>query len=164
MRKRKEQNERDIIVEFLQQKALHLYQTTPGLLEVRYAEDPDRIIMTFSKNPEKEFKLTHKGKEIKTEIEVKSTSETISVSGQKDGKPVIEKVEPIQDRKIQDENTPKTQGDPIPESVPDFLTKEQQRSLGINEVLKPPFENAKAPNKSSFEKWQDRHKAIKRGS
>ena len=148
-----DQVDRKFILNYLQSHSLNLFKKIGNLHDVRFEDDPARIVMVVVPGPSGVVeipKLIHENIEIPVEVEEKRPSSVTLVANTLDNESAI----------VSDNENEKPEED---ETYHRSIEGKAAEVLGITEALGPHSANNPplAKNSEAYEAWLKRHPAVK---
>jgi len=127
--------DKKLVLAFLQKKSWDLRKTIPGVVDIRFEDDPPRVIFAAASSEVKIPELEYNGVKIDSELEVRAATKTGTVSVGEDGSE-----DGAYHRSISGEGA---------------------KVLGVTEAMGP-HSSKEAKQRAAYEAWLKRHPGIKR--
>jgi len=144
---------KEFVLNYLQKNSLDLYKKIDGVRDIRFENDPPRIVMVVIPGPNgieamETPTLIHNGVELTVELEAKKPSSVIvgeNVTENKDSAIITE------DEKFRGED----------EVFHRSITGQAAKTLGVTEALGPHSMDTAAKHRKAYEAWLKRHPIVK---
>jgi hypothetical protein len=142
--------DKKFILDYIQNNALDLYGKMNNLLDIRFEDDPPRVVMVVMPVPgglsTKAPELVHNGVKLEVEVEFRKPTSVMLGENESTENSII----------TEDENS-KNEDEIYHRSI----TGKAAEILGITEALGPHSLDKAAKQRESYEAWVKRHPAIK---
>lgn len=146
--------DRKFVLDYLQKKAWDLHKQLDNIHDIRFEDDPPRVVMVVVPGPEgvealSAPKLVHNGVEIPVELEVKKPASVMV------GENVMDDA---QNAIITEDEKPASEDDEV---FHRSITGQAAKTLGVKEALGPHSMDQAAKQREAYAAWLKRHPGVK---